>query len=62
MAAFAVVPVNHFETRRAEFQDSCRLAIHSCLALDFEDPSSYIVLWVRQTTRMGFQDRAAGRP
>ena len=39
----------------AEFQDSCRLAIQACFALDFEDALSYSGL--RQTTRMGSQLR-----
>ncbi len=38
-----------------EFQDRCRLVIHACFALDFEDALSYSGL--RQTTRMGSQLR-----
>ena len=38
-----------------KFQDSCRLVIQACYALDFEEALSYSGL--RQTTRMGSQLR-----
>ena len=44
-----------WEHHFAEFQDSCRLVIQACFALDFEDALSYSGL--RQTTRTGSQLR-----
>jgi hypothetical protein len=40
------------ENPAGEFQDSCRLVIQACFALDFEEALSYSGL--RQTTRTGF--------
>ena len=54
-AAFAAIFGLCRRLAGAEFQDSCRLAIQACLALDFEDPLSYSGL--RQTTRTGCQLR-----